>query len=67
MDYTDTQEKQLAYLDKMERKESLYTEKFYICQCKTCGVRETLQSAGTVSALFMAQHVGHKTWITTGQ
>ena len=63
--YTKRQEKQIEYLDNRESKETLYSEGSYICQCKTCNSSEQFQSAGTVSALFMPQHVGHNTWIIT--
>lgn len=61
--FTDTQEKQLEFLDKMDAKESLGSNRQYLCVCKTCEKAETMHAAGTVSALWLPEHIGHKTWI----
>lgn len=63
MGYTKKQEKQLDFLASMESRESLGDERKYYCQCKNCKKTEVLSSAGTVSALFMSEHMGHDTWI----
>lgn len=63
MNYTVSQEKTLEFLDKMESRESLGDDRVYSCLCKTCNTTEILHSAGTVSALFMPKHIGHKTWV----
>jgi hypothetical protein len=63
MQYTKAQERTLEFLDKMESKESLGDERVYSCTCNSCKKTEIIHSAGTVSALFMPEHAGHKTLI----
>jgi hypothetical protein len=63
MNYTKKQLRTLEYLAYMESREYLGNGRSYRCICNDCHIEETIHSAGTVSALFMTEHMGHNTFI----
>jgi hypothetical protein len=63
---TKTQEKQWAYLERVEERECRYgggTLSTLDCLCRTCNVSVTLNSACGAQS-FLLNHQGHRTWIT---
>lgn len=61
---TPLQEKQLNYLESIERKEELYRQPQLSCSCNDCGP----QAGGVFNSAdgartFIKRHWGHRTWI----
>lgn len=62
IDYTETQKRQLRYLDSREAYESLAYLNTYDVSCKDCNERVFLHSVDGCKS-FIHLHAGHRTWI----
>lgn len=59
---TETQEKQLAFIDKIEPYESLNKLRTYHITCNTCKISKVFHAADSCRS-FINQHEGHYTWL----
>lgn len=60
---TDTQKKQLAFLDKMNSLERISTRIKYHLTCRDCQTRDTFTVAALCAQFLERGHQGHRTWV----
>jgi len=60
---TKNQEKQIAFLERMEAREQLGDGRSYDFTCRDCKVSTVFHCATTVRLLVEYDHHGHRTWV----
>jgi hypothetical protein len=62
---TERQQKQIAYLQRLEPYEDLRSIHTFWVDCKDCNEGKELHSCEGVRC-FILNHSGHRTWVTNG-
>ena len=61
---TTLQQKQLDFLEKIERREELYRQPQLSCSCNDCGPQvDGVFSSADGARTFIKIHWGHRTWV----